>query len=285
MSNIIKIESYDDPSLDVYARLTGNQLKSRLDPGGAVIIAESPTVIGIALNAGLTPLSLLTDSRLVNDAVDGIIRRLEGMRGEDGNAIPIFTAERRILSQMTGFELTRGALCAMRRPAPKDAREIISNARRIAVLEGITDTTNIGAVFRSAAALNMDAVLMTPTCCDPLSRRALRVSMGTVMQVPFARIGDTPSDWPSKGMELLKEMGFATVAMALTDRSVPIDDPALNSEDKLAIILGTEGDGLAKQTVASADYTAKIPMSHGVDSLNVAAAGAVAFWQLGRKRL
>ena len=281
---ITEITDYNDKALDVYARLTGNQLKSRLDPKGAVIIAESPTVIDVALNAGLEPISLLTDTRLVNSAVSKIIERLDTYAQEHGTEIPIFTAERELLSNMTGFELTRGALCAMRRPEARDVREVLRDAKRVAVLEGVTDTTNIGALFRSAAALNMDAVLVTPTCCDPLSRRALRVSMGTVLQVPFARIGETASDWPEKGLALLKEMGFATVAMALTDDSVSIDDEVLGKEERLAIILGTEGDGLAKTTIAAADYTAKIPMSHGVDSLNVAAAGAVAFWQLGRRK-
>ena len=281
---ITEITDYNDKALDVYARLTGNQLKSRLDPKGAVIIAESPTVIDVALNAGLEPISLLTDTRLVNSAVSKIIERLDTYAEEHGTEIPIFTAERELLSNMTGFELTRGALCAMRRPEARDVREVLRDAKRVAVLEGVTDTTNIGALFRSAAALNMDAVLVTPTCCDPLSRRALRVSMGTVLQVPFARIGETASDWPEKGLALLKEMGFATVAMALTDDSVSIDDEVLGKEERLAIILGTEGDGLAKTTIAAADYTAKIPMSHGVDSLNVAAAGAVAFWQLGRRK-
>ena len=281
---ITEITNYSDKALDVYARLTGNQLKSRLDPKGAVIIAESPTVIDVALNAGLEPISLLTDTRLVNSAVSKIIERLDTYAQEHGTEIPIFTAERELLSNMTGFELTRGALCAMRRPEARDVREVLRDAKRVAVLEGVTDTTNIGALFRSAAALNMDAVLVTPTCCDPLSRRALRVSMGTVLQVPFARIGETAADWPEKGLALLKEMGFATVAMALTDDSVSIDDDVLGKEERLAIILGTEGDGLAKTTIAAADYTAKIPMSHGVDSLNVAAAGAVAFWQLGRRK-
>ena len=281
---ITEITDYNDKALDVYARLTGNQLKSRLDPKGAVIIAESPTVIDVALNAGLEPISLLTDTRLVNSAVSKIIERLDTYAQEHGTEIPIFTAERELLSNMTGFELTRGALCAMKRPEARDVREVLRDAKRVAVLEGVTDTTNIGALFRSAAALNMDAVLVTPTCCDPLSRRALRVSMGTVLQVPFARIGETASDWPEKGLALLKEMGFATVAMALTDDSVSIDDEVLGKEERLAIILGTEGDGLAKTTIAAADYTAKIPMSHGVDSLNVAAAGAVAFWQLGRRK-
>ena len=187
------------------------------------------------------------------------------------------------MTALTGFELTRGALCAMKRPALPSAEELCKNARRVAVLEEVTDSTNIGALFRSAAALGIDAVLITPTCCDPLCRRAVRVSMGTVFQVPFARIGETAADWPEKGIERLHALGFKTAAMALTDESVSIEDERLKKEEKLAIILGTEGDGLKKKTIADSDYTVKIPMSHGVDSLNVAAAGAVAFWQLTRK--
>ena len=186
-----------------------------------------------------------------------------------------------MLTALTGFELTRGALCAMKRPTPRNVEELCRGARRIAVLEAVTDSTNIGALFRSAAAMHIDAVLITPTCCDPLCRRAVRVSMGTVFQIPWAKIGDTPADWP-KGIERLHALGFKTAAMALTDDSVSIDDPALMAEEKLAIILGTEGDGLSKRTIAESDYTVKIPMAHGVDSLNVAAAGAVAFWQLTR---
>ena len=187
-----------------------------------------------------------------------------------------------MLTALTGFELTRGALCAMKRPSPASVEELCKGARRVAVLEAVTDSTNIGALFRSAAAMHIDAVLITPTCCDPLCRRAVRVSMGTVFQIPWARIGDTPADWPQKGLERLNALGFKTAAMALTDESVSIDDPCLMAEEKLAIILGTEGDGLSKTTIAKSDYTVKIPMAHGVDSLNVAAAGAVAFWQLTR---
>ena len=202
---------------------------------------------------------------------------------EIGEGVPVYTAEGELLKEITGFELTRGALAAFERHALPTVEEVLKNAKRVAVLEEITDSTNIGALFRSAAALNIDAVLVTPTCCDPLCRRAVRVSMGTVLLVPWTRIGDRKEDWPQKGLRLLNSLGFKTVAMALTDNSVSIDDEKLASEEKLAIILGTEGDGLSKTTIASCDYTAKIPMSNGVDSLNVAAAGAVAFWQLRKK--
>ena len=276
MANFIKIDDFNAPELDVYARLTGAQLKSKLNPEEAIFIAESPEVIRVAMNAGIEPLSLLTDERLINSAVENIIDRM----GDK----PIYTATREVLSSLTGFALTRGALAAMKRPKMPSVAEIISGARRIAILEEVADTTNIGALFRSAAALNIDAVLVTPTCCDPLSRRAVRVSMGTVFQVPWTWIGESASDWPENGLEILKSLGFKTVAMALTDDSVSIDDEELMNEDKIAIILGTEGTGLKKETIAKCDYTAKIPMSHGVDSLNVACAGAVAFWQLGRKK-
>ena len=275
MPNVIKIDDINAPELDVFVRLTGAQLRSKLEPERGIFIAESPTVIEVALNSGYEPLSILTEERLINGAVGKIIERCEN--------VPVYCAERDVLAELTGFELTRGALCAMRRPPLPSADEILERSERVAVLEGVTDATNIGALFRSAAALNMDAVLITPTCCDPLCRRALRVSMGTVCQVPYARIGDSAGDWPHPGLELLSRFGFKTAAMALSDNSVSIDDEELLKEKKLAIILGTEGDGLAKQTIADCDYTVKIPMSHGVDSLNVAAAGAVAFWQLGKR--
>ena len=273
MANIIKIEDFNVPELDVFVRLTGAQLRSRLEPERAVFIVESPIAIDVALKCGCTPVSMLTDERLIVGATKNIIDRL--------GDTPIYTAERELLTQLTGFELTRGALCAFKRPPMPTVEEICTNARRVAVLEGITDSTNIGALFRCAAALNIDAVLVTPTCCDPLCRRAVRVSMGTVLQVPWTRIGESPEDWP-RDIERLRALGFKTAAMALSDNSVSIDDEALSREDKLAIVLGTEGDGLAKSTIASCDYTVKIPMSHGVDSLNVAAAGAIAFWQIGK---
>lgn len=275
MTNFCRVESFDAPELDVFVRLTGAQLRNKLEPDKGIFIAESPTVIEVALNAGVEPISLLTDDRLINGAVKGIIDRCPDM--------PVYVATREILTKLTGFELTRGALCAMRRPKMPSVEELCAGARRIAVLENIADSTNIGALFRSAAALGIDAVLITPTCCDPLCRRAVRVSMGTIFQVPWGRIGECPEDWP-KDIERLKAMGFKTAAMALTDDSVSIDDEALMNEERLAIVLGTEGDGLAKSTIASCDYTVKIPMSHGVDSLNVAAAGAVAFWQLSASR-
>ena len=272
MANIIHIKDFSDPALDVYVRLTGAQLRNKLEPEKGIFIAESPTVIDVAMSSGCEPISILTDVRLLGGAVDRIIEKC--------GDIPVYTADRELLTQMTGFELTRGALCAMRRPALPSVEELTRDARRIAVLEGVTDSTNIGAIFRSAAALGIDAVLITPTCCDPLCRRAVRVSMGTVFQIPWTRIGNEPSDWPHPSMERLSALGFKTVAMALTDKSVSIDDPSLKAEDKLAIILGTEGDGLSKTTIADCDYTVRIPMKHKVDSLNVAAAGAVAFWEL-----
>ena len=274
MSEIIKITDFSAPELDMFVRLTGAQLRNRLEPEKGIFIAESPTVIQVALDAGCEPVALLTDERLINGAVSGII---EGL-----GDVPVYTASRELLAELTGFELTRGALCAMRRPRLPSVEEICAAARRVAVLEEIADSTNIGALFRSAAALNIDAVLITPTCCDPLCRRAVRVSMGTVFLVPWTRIGETKDDWPEDGLARLKKMGFKTAAMALSDRSVSIDDKALMAEERLAIVLGTEGDGLSKKTIAECDYTVKIPMSHGVDSLNVAAAGAVAFWQLTR---
>lgn len=276
MANIIPITDLSEPRLDVYVRLTGAQLRNRLEPEKGIFVAESPTVIEVAMNAGCEPVSLLTDERLLNDDVKGIINRL-------GDDVPVYTAPRDLLVELTGFALTRGALCAMRRPSLPTVEELCRDARRIAVLEGVTDSTNIGALFRSAAALGIDAVLVTPTCCDPLCRRAVRVSMGTVFQVPWTRIGEHHTDWPEAGMARLRALGFKTCAMALRDDSVSIDDKRLAAEDKLAIILGTEGDGLAGGTIADCDYTVRIPMSHGVDSLNVAAAGAVAFWELRKK--
>ena len=274
MPNIVEITDFHAPELDPYARLTQNQLRCRLEPEKGIFIAESPKVISRALDAGYEPVSLLMERRQITGPAAEILTRC-------GDA-PVYTADRELLAGLTGFELTRGVLCAFRRPAPRSAEELCKAARRVAVLEGIVDSTNVGAIFRSAAALNMDAVLINPSCCDPLCRRAVRVSMGTVFQVPWAQLGETPADWPGQGLARLRAMGFKTAAMALSNRSVPIDDEALAAEPKLAIVLGTEGDGLAHATIAACDYTVKIPMSHGVDSLNVAAASAVAFWQLGR---
>lgn len=275
MPNIIEITDFHAPELDPYARLTQNQLRNRLEPEKGIFIAESPKVIDRALDAGYKPVSLLMERKQITGPAAGILSRC-------GDA-PVYTADREMLAELTGFELTRGVLCAFHRPAPRPVEELCKNARRVAVLEGIVDSTNVGAIFRSAAALNMDAVLINPSCCDPLCRRAVRVSMGTVFQVPWGQLGETPADWPEKGMDILHSRGFKTAAMALSDRSVSIDDEQLAKEPKLAIVLGTEGDGLAAGTIASCDYTVKIPMSHGVDSLNVAAASAVAFWQLGRQ--
>lgn len=275
MPNIIEITDFHAPELDPYARLTQNQLRNRLEPEKGIFIAESPKVIDRALDAGYKPVSLLMERKQITGPAAGILSRC-------GDA-PVYTADREMLAELTGFELTRGVLCAFRRPAPRPVEELCKNARRVAVLEGIVDSTNVGAIFRSAAALDMDAVLINPSCCDPLCRRAVRVSMGTVFQVPWGQLGETPADWPEKGMDILHSLGFKTAAMALSDRSVSIDDEQLAKEPKLAIVLGTEGDGLAAGTIASCDYTVKIPMSHGVDSLNVAAASAVAFWQLGKQ--
>ena len=272
MPQIIEINDLSDEGVQLFSGLTEAQLRNRLEPEKGIFIAESPKVINLALNEGYTPVALLMEHKHITGQGGEIIARC--------GDIPVYTAERPVLAQLAGFELTRGVLCAMRRPIEKSVEAVCDGARRIAVLENIMDSTNIGAIFRSAAALNIDAVLLTPSCCDPLCRRAVRVSMGTVMQVPWTRIGSEPKQWPSEGMDRLHAMGFKTAAMALSDRSVSIDDPQLMAEDKLAIVLGTEGDGLSPVTIAQCDYTVKIPMSHGVDSLNVAAAGAVAFWQL-----
>lgn len=272
MANIIELTSINAPELDPYARLTEAQLRNRLDPEQGLFIAESPKVILRALEAGCAPVSLLMERKHIEGQAAGII--------EDCGEIPVYTGDRDLLSSLTGYALTRGILCAMRRPKLPSVEALCQNARRVAVLEGIVDTTNIGAIFRSAAALHIDGVLLTPTCCDPLNRRAVRVSMGTVFQVPWTRIGEKPADWPQAGIIRLRSLGFQTAAMALTDRSLSIEDPVLKTVDRLAIVLGTEGDGLADHTIAACDYTVKIPMSHGVDSLNVAAAGAVAFWEL-----
>ena len=272
MPVIHEITDLTAPELDIYARLTQAQLRNRLEPEKGIFIAESPKVIARALDAGHQPLSLLMERKQITGPAAGILSRC-------GDA-PVYTADREMLAELTGFELTRGVLCAFRRPAPRPVEELCKNARRVAVLEGIVDSTNVGAIFRSAAALNMDAVLINPSCCDPLCRRAVRVSMGTVFQVPWATLGDSPADWPEAGMARLHALGFKTAAMALDSRAVSIDDPALRAEPRLAIVLGTEGDGLARTTIAHCDYTVMIPMQHGVDSLNVAAAGAVAFWEL-----
>ena len=275
MANVIEITSFEDPRLDVYARLTEAQLLNRFEPAKGMFIAESPKVIQRALDAGCKPVSLLMERK----DIDGQAAEIIAQCGD----IPLFTADRDVLCQLTGFQLTRGVLCAMLRPKNPTVEEICKDAKRIVILENVMNPTNVGAIFRSAAALHMDAILLTPGCSNPLYRRSARVSMGTVFQIPWTFIGEETADWPHPGMERLEAMGFKTAAMALRDDSVSIDDPDLLAEERLAIVLGSEGDGLVDTTIANCDYTVKIPMSHGVDSLNVAAASAVAFWQLGRR--
>lgn len=261
---IIEITTLDVPGVEVFGMLTEAQLRSRVESERGVFIAESPKVIRVALDAGYEPVSLLCERRhIMGDAAD-IVERC--------GDIPVYTGERELLSQLTGYTLTRGVLCAMRRPVLRSLEEVCRGARRVAVIDGVSDTTNIGAIFRSAAALGIDAVLLTPDACDPLNRRAVRVSMGSVFLVPWTR-----TDGSLAG---LKRLGFRTAAMALKDRSLSLDDPVLKSEPCLAVVMGTEGDGLADRTIAEADYVVRIPMAHGVDSLNVAAASAVAFWEL-----
>lgn len=272
MATIIEVTDLSMPELEPFTRLTEAQLRNRLEPEKGIFIAESPKVILRALDAGYEPVSLLMEHRQLTGQGSGVLARCAG--------IPVYTASRELLAELTGYPLTRGVLCAMRRPKLPSVEELCAGARRVAVLEGIVDSTNIGAIFRSAAALNMDAVLVTPTCSDPLYRRAVRVSMGTIFQVPWTRIGEEPSQWPDAGLQRLRSLGFRTAAMALSDDSVSIEDPRLLAEERLAIVLGTEGDGLAARTIAACDYTVRIPMAHEVDSLNVAAASAVAFWQL-----
>ena len=268
MPRIIEIKDFNAPELDIYARLTENQLLFREHPEDAVFIAESPKVIERALDAGFEAVSILTERRHIEGQSREILQRC--------GDVPAFTAELEVLTKLTGFKLTRGLLGAMRRRPLPALEEVCTGTKRVAVLENVVNPTNIGAIFRSAAALNMDAVLLTPACADPLYRRATRVSMGTVFQIPWTYLGE---NWHTQ----LKEMGFKTVSMALKADSLSIDDPRLAAEERLAVILGTEGDGLADSTITESDYTVCIPMSHGVDSLNVAAASAVAFWQLGNK--
>ena len=274
MSNIIEITDFNAPELDVYARISEIQLLNRAEPEKGIFIAESPKVIERALDSGCRPISFLVEHKHIEGEAKELIRRC----GE----IPVYTAEFDVLAQLTGFKLTRGMLCAMRRRGLPEVEKVCQNAKKVAVLENVMNPTNVGAIFRSAAALNMDAVLLTGGCSNPLYRRASRVSMGTVFQIPWTFIGEKQEDWIENGIRRLHGLGFQTAALALSDDSVSIDDKRLREEKKLAIILGTEGDGLAEQTIAECDYTVKIPMTHGVDSLNVAAASAVAFWELGR---
>lgn len=274
MGKIIEIQEFTAPELDMYARLSEVQLLRYYEPSPGIFIAESPKVIQRALADGYAPVSFLVDCKDLEGEAKEILEQFP--------EIPVYTAEYEVLVKLTGFALTRGMLCAMRRRELPAVEDICRDAKRIAVLENVVNPTNIGAIFRSAAALHMDAVLLTGGCSDPLYRRASRVSMGTVFQVPWTYF-DKKTSWPEDGMSILKSLGFKTAAMALRTDSVGIDDEALQSEEKLAVILGTEGDGLASETIADCDYTVMIPMAHGVDSLNVAAASAVAFWELGRK--
>ena len=278
MLNILEINDFSAPELDIYARRTEAQLINKDNPEAGLFIAESPKVIGRALDAGYIPVSALVEKHQMeeNEETRQILTRFED------TDVPIFTAEFEVLTKLTGFKLTRGMLCAMKRKPLLNYQDMCAGKDRIVILENVMNPTNVGAIFRSAAALNMDAVFLTPGCSDPLYRRASRVSMGTVFQIPWTFIGEKQEDWIENGIRRLHGLGFQTAALALSDDSVSIDDKRLREEKKLAIILGTEGDGLAEQTIAECDYTVKIPMTHGVDSLNVAAASAVAFWELGR---
>lgn len=300
MINIIEIKDLDAPELQIYYNLNEAQLFHYFEPKPGIFIAESPKVIERALDAGCVPMSFLMEKKHVETQAKDILARCDKLQSRDikqtdkmevenGNSnmsaereIPVYTAEIEVLAKITGYQLTRGMLCAMYRPALSSVEQLCKNARRVAILENVVNPTNVGAIFRSAAALGMDAVLLTPACADPLYRRASRVSMGTVFQIPWTYF-DKNACWPDGAMDVLHKLGYKTAAMALRDDSVSIDDEKMMSEEKLAIVLGTEGDGLADHTIADCDYTVKIPMTHGVDSLNVAAASAVAFWQLGMK--
>lgn len=273
---IIPIIDFMAPELDVYARLSENQLYHLYEPDAGIFIAESPNVIERALNAGYEPLSFLAETRELYGDAQRILMRCEHT--------PVYTAEFELLTRLTGFALTRGLLCAMRRKPLPTLEAVCAGARRIAVMERVMNPTNVGAIFRSAAALGMDAVLLTPGCSDPLYRRAARVSMGTVFQIPWTFLDEKICSWPEEGQKNLRKLGFRTAAMALKQDSVSVDHPALMAEERLAIVLGTEGDGLSEKTIADCDYTVMIPMAHGVDSLNVAAASAVAFWELGKRK-
>ena len=273
MAELIEITGLDLPELNIYVGASEVQLLRYFEPQPGVFVAESPNVILRALDAGYEPLSLLMEKSQAEGAAKEVITRV--------GKVPVYVAEAEVLKKLTGFEMTRGVLCAMHRKVMSSMEEICAGAKRIVVLENVMNPTNVGAIFRSAAALGMDGILLTDGCADPLYRRAARVSMGTVFQIPWTYLDKHTVKWPEPAMENLREMGFKTAAMALTDESVGIDYPALQAEEKLAIVLGTEGDGLATSTIANCDYTVKIPMAHGVDSLNVAAASAVAFWELG----
>lgn len=293
MINIIEIKDLNAPELQIYYNLNEAQLFHYFEPKQGIFIAESPKVIERALDAGCVPMSFLMEKKHVETQAKEILAHCDKLQSrdltqesfvyrEDGHVIPVYVAEVEVLAKITGYQLTRGMLCAMYRPALPSVERLCKNARRVAILENVVNPTNVGAIFRSAAALGMDAVLLTLACADPLYRRASRVSMGTVFQIPWTYF-DKNVSWPDGAMDVLHKLGYKTAAMALRDDSVSIDDEKMMAEEKLAIVLGTEGDGLADHTIADCDYTVKIPMTHGVDSLNVAAASAVAFWQLGMK--
>jgi len=265
----IIISGYDDPGLELFASLTEAQLRNKIEPEKGIFIVESPKVIRVALDAGYEPIALLCEQKHIDGDASGIIARI----GDDVN---VYTGSREMLASLTGYKLTRGVLCAMRRPPEKSVEEICAEAKRVAVIDSVVDTTNIGAIFRSAAALGIDAVLLTPTSCDPLNRRAVRVSMGSVFLVPWC--------WLKGGTDELRQLGFTTLAMALSRDSLSLDDPRLRELEKTAIVVGTEGDGLSRERISQCDYTVRIPMRHGVDSLNVAAASAVAFWELRERQ-
>lgn len=269
---VVQIKDFTTPGSEIFANLTERELRNSYERKGGFFIAESPNVIDRALAAGYEPISFLMEEKHITGDAAFLIQRYPDL--------PVFTAPRQVLEQITGYKLTRGVLCALKRKEPCTPEEVLKNAKRVVVLENLADATNMGAIFRSAAALGIDGVLLTPECADPLNRRCLRVSMGNVFLVKWARIGKTAADWPENGMNLLKATGFKTLSMALRNNSVDIDDPALYNQDKLAILLGTEGDGLLPYTIEHSDYVAKIPMKDGVDSLNVAAAGAIIFWEL-----
>lgn len=272
MAQIIPVSDLSAPELAVFSRLTEAQLRSRLDPAASLFLAESPKVIRTVLESGCEPVSFLMEEKHITGDAAPILDMLPD--------IPVYTAERSVLASLTGYTLTRGVLCAFRRPVQPDMRTLCTGVRRLAVLEAITDSTNVGAIFRSAAALNVDAVLLSPACCDPLNRRSVRVSMGAVLQVPWGRFEGSEADWLNSGPEMLRSLGFHTAAMALRPDAVTIEDPSLRQRERLAILLGTEGTGLDARTVDACDDVVRIPMAHGVDSLNVAAAAAVAFWAL-----
>ena len=282
MVQIIQIDRLEGPDLEIFSKLSEPELYHYREPDKGLFIAESPNVIDRALDAGYQPVSMLIDTKEITKNAANVLERI---RIFPGKTIPVFTAPEDILRKLTGFPLTRGCLCAMERRELPSIQETIKDASRIAILEEVVNPTNVGAIFRSAAALGMDAVLLTHGCSDPLYRRAIRVSMGTVFQIPWTFLGNRRDPgWPQPGLDLLRRSGFKTAAMALKKESVSISDPSLMKEPKLAVVLGTEGDGLAAETIADCDYTVMIPMYHGVDSLNVAAASAVAFWQLGKDR-